>query len=161
MTEKIDWCIKKKRGIELIEPNNNLAEAYLLKAENALLSMKANEGNTDWEVSSSYYAMYFSVYAILMKIGVKSEIHSCTIEFTKKYLAKYFSEEETSLLEDACNARIDMQYYTDRLINEEEHRKIIENTPDFMIKCKDALHKIENPEIEEIRNDLKKRIESG
>lgn len=83
MADKIQWCIQQKRGIELIEPSENLAKAYLQKAEKALASMKANKGNTEWEISSGYYAMYFSVYAILMRLGVKSEIHSCTIEFAK------------------------------------------------------------------------------
>lgn len=35
MTDKIKWCLKKNKGIELVEPNDNLARAYLGKAENA------------------------------------------------------------------------------------------------------------------------------
>ncbi len=33
--DKIDWCLKKKQGISLIEPNSNLSEAYLKKAEDS------------------------------------------------------------------------------------------------------------------------------
>jgi len=34
--KRIIWCIKQKRGLELIEPNKNLSEAYIKKAEESL-----------------------------------------------------------------------------------------------------------------------------
>ena len=34
--DKIKWCAGKKEGLSLIEPNSNLAEAYIKKAEEAL-----------------------------------------------------------------------------------------------------------------------------
>ena len=40
--DKIKWCAGKKEGLRLIEPNSNLAEAYLKKAEEALESMRVN-----------------------------------------------------------------------------------------------------------------------
>lgn len=89
MDDKIRWCFEQK-GIELIEPNENLMEGYFKKAENALKAMKREKGNPEWEISAAYYSMYFSVYAILMKIGIKSEIHSCTIEIVRKFLGDYF-----------------------------------------------------------------------
>ena len=75
--ERIGWCIKKREGLQLITPNVNLSNAYLKKAEEALESIKLNTIK-DWKISTSYYTLYFSVYALLMKIGVKCEIHSCT-----------------------------------------------------------------------------------
>ena len=30
---KIQWCLKKERGISLVSPNNNLAKAYMVKAK--------------------------------------------------------------------------------------------------------------------------------
>ncbi|MFH0859855.1 MAG: HEPN domain-containing protein [Candidatus Altiarchaeota archaeon] len=158
MADKIRWCIRQKRGIELIEPSENLAKAYLQKAEKALESMKANEGNTEWEIPSGYYAMYFSVYAILMRLGVKSEIHSCTIEFVRVYLNEYFTDEEMELLATSQEARIDAQYYVGRRINIRIHQKIIREAPDLMIKCKNILPKISDSKIGEIREDLRKKI---
>lgn len=38
---------------------------------------------TDWITTTAYYARYFALYALLMKIGVKSEIHDCTIAIAK------------------------------------------------------------------------------
>lgn len=79
--EKIVWCLKQKRGIRIIEPNPNLAKAYLQKAISALNTMtaaaKINE--TDWILTTAYYARYFALYALLTKIGIKSEIHDCSI----------------------------------------------------------------------------------
>ena len=69
--DKIKWCLTAKNGLELIEPNENLAKAYLKKAEDVLRAATVLKDNKDWEISSSYYTMYFSLYAILMKIGIK------------------------------------------------------------------------------------------
>ena len=87
--------MKQTKGLTLVEPNENLAHAYLKKAEDSLISMRINIIR-DWKVSTAYYAMYFSLYAILMKIGVKSEIHTCTIEFARKYLKEYFNSKAVS-----------------------------------------------------------------
>jgi uncharacterized protein (UPF0332 family) len=38
---------------------------------------------TDWTATTAYYARYFALYALFMKIGVKSEIHDCTINVAK------------------------------------------------------------------------------
>ena len=38
--DQIKWCMQKKKGIELVEPNNNLSEAYLIKADEALEVLK-------------------------------------------------------------------------------------------------------------------------
>ena len=71
------WCFKQKRGIRKIEPNQNLTKAYLKKATSALNTMTATMeiNETEWTATAAYYARYFALYALLMKIGVKSEIH--------------------------------------------------------------------------------------
>ncbi|MEM3555962.1 MAG: hypothetical protein QXF56_04560 [Candidatus Micrarchaeia archaeon] len=65
---KLKWCLKTKNGIELTEPNSNLADAYIKKAEESLETMRLAKSR-DWKISTAYYTIYFSVYAILMKIG--------------------------------------------------------------------------------------------
>jgi uncharacterized protein (UPF0332 family) len=63
-----------------IEPNQNLTKAYLKKATSALHTMTATIeiNETDWTATAAYYARYFALYSLLMKIGAKSEIHDCT-----------------------------------------------------------------------------------
>jgi uncharacterized protein (UPF0332 family) len=43
--------------------------------------MQINE--TEWTATTAYYARYFALYALLMKIGAKSEIHDCTINIAQ------------------------------------------------------------------------------
>jgi len=151
---KISWCKKKKGGIRIINPNSNLAEAYVKKAEDSLKSMRINKIK-DWKIATAYYTMYFSLYSILMKIGVKCEIHSCTIEFAKHFLRRYFSNEEIDFLSSSLKARIDVQYYVKREIEEEQFDEIIRRAPKFFVKCKHIKSKITEKEITEIRNKLK------
>ena len=34
--DKMTWCLKIKNGLELVEPNTELSQAYLKKAEDSL-----------------------------------------------------------------------------------------------------------------------------
>lgn len=150
----IDWCKKQKNGIELVESNEGLAKAYIRKAEDSLSASLNLDNNKDWKISSLYYTMYFSVYAILMKIGIKCEIHSCTIAFTETFLKEYFTDEDIELLKKSMRARIDVQYYTDKNISESLYSAMIENAPIFIAKCKEIIIKLTEKEILEIRNKL-------
>ena len=155
--DKIRWCMGKKEGLSLIEPNSNLAEAYIKKAEEALESMQVNIIK-DWKISTAYYTLYFSLYAVLTKIGIKCEIHSCTIEFAKRFLREYFTEEDLDFTEDSLKARIDSQYYVDRTVPDEQYNKMIKNTPEFLVKCKSILVKLNEKKINEIRMEFKKAV---
>lgn len=42
----------------------------------------------DWVITTPYYARYFALYALLMKMGIKSEIHDCSIAIAQ-LLAKH------------------------------------------------------------------------
>jgi uncharacterized protein (UPF0332 family) len=152
--DKIRWCMEAKKGIELVEPSEELAGAYLKKAEDSLKAAASLKDNRDWEISSCYYTMYFSLYAILMKMGVKCEIHSCTISFMKRFLNRYFIPEEISLVEKSQKARIDTQYYSDRNISDELYQRITENPSSFLAKCKNVLNDIDEKAVREIRDNL-------
>ena len=153
--EKIKWCKSKKGGIELVEPNKNLADGYILKAEESLAMMQKTKESRDWSVSTSYYTMYFSLYSILMKIGVKCEIHACTIEFMKKFLSSYFTPAECKFIEDSLQVRVDTQYYVDREVKDEFVNEMFASAPKFLVKCKEVLAKIKESEINTIRKKLK------
>ena len=148
---KIEWCKKKKNGLELIASNNNLAIAYLKKAEESLESMRENI-TKDWKISTAYYTVYFSLYSLLMKIGIKCEIHSCTIEFAKTFLSDFFKKSELDFFEDSLKARIDSQYYINRTISNEQYEKMIQDAPKILVKCKNVLIKLNEKKIKEIRD---------
>lgn len=155
--DKIKWCARKKEGLSLIEPNSNLAEAYIKKAEEALESMRVNTIK-DWKISTAYYTIYFSLYALLTKIGIKCEIHSCTIEFAKQFLREYFDDEDFDFIEDSLKARIDSQYYVDRTVPDSQCNKMIELVPEFLVKCKSILLKLNEKKINEIRKKFQDRV---
>lgn len=154
---KILWCAKKKGGLSLIEPNSDLAHAYIKKAEEALESMRINIIK-DWKISTAYYTIYFSLYSVLTKIGVKCEIHSCTIGFAKRFLREYFSKEELSFTEDSLKARIDSQYYVDRTVPDEQYTKMIRKAPEFLVKCKAVLIRLNEKRINRIRSEFQKEV---
>ncbi len=155
--DKILWCAGKTKGLRLIEPNSDLAEAYIKKAEEALESMRINIFK-DWKISTAYYSIYFSIYSLLIKIGVKCEIHSCTIEFMKQFLNEYFSEDELGFVEDSLKARINTQYYVDKTVPDAQFNRMMGKTPEFLVICKSILIKLNEKKVNEIRTKLEKTI---
>lgn len=149
------WCTSLTNGISLVEPNENLSKAYLEKAKNALLASNSLKGNREWQVSSCYYSMYFSLYSVMMKFGVKCENHACSIEFMRVFLAEKFTKEESYLLKKSMTARVDTQYYSDRDLDEASMRKMIAFAPLFMVKCKETANSLSQEEINIIRSKLK------
>jgi uncharacterized protein (UPF0332 family) len=151
--DKLEWCKKQSKGIRLIDPNNNLSKAYLLKSEKSLESM-AILNDKDWKISAAYYSMYFSLYAILMKIGVKCEIHVCTILFAEKFLKDSFTKEDIDFLNESMKARIDSQYYVNKEVDDEMYDEMIKRAPEFVLRCKTINSKITEKKISEIRDRL-------
>jgi uncharacterized protein (UPF0332 family) len=100
--------------------------------------------------------MYFSLYAVLMKIGVKCEIHSCSIEFAKRLLAHYFDKQELEFLSDSLKARVDAQYYVNRNVPDQQYEEMVKKAPLFLIRCKEITLKLTEQKIKEIRSNLKK-----
>jgi len=152
---KLNWCFKQKEGIRIIEPNDNVSKAFIQKAEGALESMNQMT-NKDWQISTAYYSMYFSVYSILARIGVKCEIHSCTIELTNELLSDYLSEEEIEFLKDSAKARIDAQYYINRSVAEEQYKEMLKKAPKYLVKCKTINEQLTESKIKELRKELTK-----
>ena len=148
--------MKLKNGIEFAEPNDNLCDTYIKKAENALKAVSALKGNKEWEISSSYYAMYFALYAVMMKIGVKCENHSCSISFMKEYLGEKFEKDEPDFLRKSMRARVDAQYYSNRGIADEFYQKMLKDAPLFLVRCKGIINSIKQEEINQIRKKLEK-----
>ena len=146
--DQIKWCLNQKKGIELVEPSDNLRDAYLVKAEDALDTLKTSKSR-DWQLTTAYYTIYNSIYSLLMKIGIKCEIHSCTIEFTKRYLKDHFTPEDFELIDKAFSARIDSQYYVNRQVPDQNYDLITKKTPAFLVKCKNIV--LDQKEIIEIR----------
>ena len=109
----LNWCKKQKTGIKLIKPNNNLSKEYFNSSEETLKILKEIQGKSNmWLATTKYYCEYFAVYSILMKIGIKSEIHKCTISLVKFLEGENLFKKGTwKILEKDKNLRIENQYY--------------------------------------------------
>ena len=157
---EIKWCIRKKSGLSLIEPNANLSEGYFIKAEQAIESART-EKVAEWKIAKTYYAMYFALYAVLQKIGIKCEIHACTMAFAKCFLQGYFSEEELVLISDALSMRVDSQYYVNKDVPDEQFKEILQTAPSFLVKCKAVANRLDENNILEIRRRFKAETEKA
>lgn len=151
----INWCCRQKDGIKLIEPNNNLADGYIKMSEDALGTMNREKNfSLRFSVSACYYSMYYSLYAILMKIGIKCEIHSCSLKFMEEFLSESFSEEDLRVIKKAFDCRNTIQYYVDRVVDRSDVELIIKEAPFFHSKCKDILGKLNEIQIKSIREKI-------
>ncbi len=152
MVNKLKWCFRKKE-VKLIEPNENLANEYLKSAEETLLVLRNIRGKSNmWSATTKYYCEYFAVYALLMRIGIKSEIHDCTIEIVK-FLEKQNVIEMriAKILENDKRLRIDNQYYL-------KNKKVIINyndLRDLILKMKEIINTLTNEKIGEIRGKIR------
>ncbi|MBW6442595.1 hypothetical protein K0A97_02325 [Patescibacteria group bacterium] len=144
----LKWCCNKKEGIKLIEPNENLSEGYIQMAENAMGTMNREKRlNIQFAISAGYYSMYYSLYSVLMKIGVKSEIHTCSLEFMKKLLSNFYSKEDCKIIEIAFEVRNLSQYYVNKIIAKEDIEFIFLKAQYFLSKSKDILSRLNEKDI--------------
>ncbi len=149
----INWCKTQKKGIKFIEPNDNLSKEYLNNAEETLNVLKdlKNKSNM-WLATTKYYFEYFCAYSILMKLGIKCEIHDCTIALVK-FLEDFdvFKKNTYKILEKDKELRIDNQYYLKNkkvFINYEELNNIF-------LKTKELINIIPIDKINNIRYKIK------
>jgi uncharacterized protein (UPF0332 family) len=158
------WCFKQKRGIRITEPNTNLTKAYLKKATSALNTMTAalQINEADWTATTAYYARYFALYALLMKIGVKSEIHDCTINMAQ-LLANHeiLRQNLVNDLTEAKQTRIDTQYYVATELNQKEIIKNAEKARKFVLEIEQTIESITPKQINTIRALLKEAREAA
>ena len=76
--KKLIWCINQNKGIELIDQKLHLSTSYIQEADETLENMLSSKGK--WKTIMAYYTCYNALYSLLMKVGIKCEIHDCTIE---------------------------------------------------------------------------------
>jgi len=151
--KKISWCKKKEGGIKIQEPNDNLSQEYYENAEESLQVLRSitKTKSNMWLATTKYYIEYFAVYSVIMKIGVKCEIHDCTIA-----LIKFLEEEDiiekgiSKILEEDKELRIDNQYYLKNKTVDIDFEKFSE----FLLSIKESLNKLDDNKIKELRKKI-------
>lgn len=153
----IIWCLKQKRGIRIIDPNENLVKEYLRKATGSLNTMNAalQINETEWIMTTAYYARYFALYALLMKSGVKSEIHDCSIAVARLLAREgILTENLVNDISQAKEMRVDIQYYVTKELEQGKVRRNVESARKFVLEIEKAIEKITTEQIKSIRNTL-------
>jgi uncharacterized protein (UPF0332 family) len=151
---KLKWCFNSKNGIQIVEPSENLSKAYLMKAKESIRSMEVNAeaGIKDWSISASYYSRYFAVYSILTRIGIKCEIHDCTISLFEYLFENMFPKELVRELKLSKEDRIEAQYYTAEM--HIDTYGMAERTKLFVLEIENLLDKLSTSKIKELQTKL-------
>jgi uncharacterized protein (UPF0332 family) len=152
--KKLNWCKKQSNGVVFIEPNDNLSMEYFNNSEESLRVLrKIMETQSNmWLATTKYYIEYFAVYSVLMKVGVKCEIHDCTIALVKFLELEYIIKNGTAkILEDDKELRIDNQYY----LKNKDVGIDFEQLADFLLSIKKTLNSLDADAVEGIRAKIK------
>ena len=146
---EIKWCKNQKNGIKLVQPNENLFNEYIKTAEETLEVLRSIKDKSKvWLAATKYYCEYFALYSLLMRIGIKSEIHECTIALCKLLeKEKIIPEGYTNIISEDKQLRIDNQYYLKSREVNVDYPKLV----NFVLKIKDIGNKLTNDEINKIR----------
>src|SRR3989338_2571436 len=167
MKEKKDdysFCFKKAGGLKLVNPNERLVEVYKKKSRSALnmLESAKEKQEDEWILDTSYYAKYFMVYALFMKVGIKSEIHDCTIFALKSIFCdlEIISPELYKDLSDSRDLRVGSLYY-DKDFGKNEILNKSNTAPNFCLEVESILDSLSKEDIIKIRKmfeEVKKNV---
>jgi len=144
--DKIKWCLKQVKGIELIELKPHLSESYIKEADETLENVFSSKGK--WKLITAYYACYNALYALLMKCGIKCEIHDCSLDLMELF---NFDFDNIGFLKKLKGDRIQAQYHLKNIILKDEL-----NVKKFILKCKTLLNDLDSEKIEKIRAEIKR-----
>ena len=142
--DKIRWCLKQVKGIKLTELKPHLSESYIREADETLENVFSAKGK--WKLITSYYACYSAFYALLMKCGIRCEIHDCSLELMELF---GFDINEIEYLKKLKGDRIQAQDYLKNIALEDES-----NVKKFILKCKTLLNDLDSEKIEKIREKI-------
>ena len=109
----------------------------------------------EWVSTTAYYARYFALYALLMKIGIKSEIHDCTINVAR-LLAKNGVLDDR-LVDDlfvAKQARIDTQYYVATEFSTDDLEDNVAGARNFVLETEKFIDIISDKQIQTVRDQI-------
>ena len=140
----LKWCRNQLKGISLTDKKPHLSKAYMKDAYDSLKVCMNSEGK--WKVITGYYACYNAFYSVLMKCGIKCEIHDCTIKLMSLF---NFSDSEVKFLERLKRDRIQGQYY----LKDVSLKEII-LVKKFILRCEEILNSLNEIEISKIREEL-------
>lgn len=156
--EHLNWCLQKDQ-IEFDSPNEMLSEDYLNKAREALevADLLEENGYYDWTVTTSYYARYFALTALLRRCGLVVDNHSCAIT-----LFEFAFVENEELGKDILNSirrgkrnRIERQYGITRTTDTTAEKQR-ESAIEFVTEITGYMEGLSQDVINKVRKNVRK-----
>lgn len=149
---KIDWCFGINGGLKKVDLNKEIALSYLNEAEKSLSRIKRciEEEDFVWASVRIYYCAYYSLYAFLQRIGIKSENHDCSIELVNNLV----NEDIKDKMELFKKCRIDAQYYL-KVGQKEKLLKFYSEVKKFYLEFKKLIEDLDDDKIKNILEQLK------
>jgi uncharacterized protein (UPF0332 family) len=120
------------------------------------MEVNAKAGLDEWTISTSYYAKYFAVYALLSRMGIKCEIHTCTISLFNYLFSNDMSPQLMQDLRQAKNDRVDAQYYITSVTIDSS--KMLSDTKEFVIMIEEITDRLNPQKISDIRKKIKSEL---
>ena len=144
--------LHKEGKLLLVEPSDDIKNAYLKKSESSLSSAKIllEKEKLEESISLAYYSMYYITLALFFKTGIKCENHSATIILLKRIFGI-----DNSHISFAKRERVDKQYYVDFHIAKKDVKDLIKIAEDFNAKIYDFIDRFSNNEIEKYRKKMR------
>lgn len=141
----------KERKLELVEPSEEIKQAYISKSESNLISAKIllSNGRLEEAVYLAYYSMYNMLTALLFRVGIKCENHTASIMLLKEI----FDMDNSDILK-AKDARIDTQYYVDSVITADEVKDTLVRAEQFRKCLLDFISKLNSNSVENYRRSF-------
>jgi len=147
--------LKKEKKIQIIKPSENVKDAYLERSEESLRSAKTlfKINNLNDTVALTYYSMYYSLLALLFRIGIKCENHTAAAILLKDIFGVNNKEILT-----AKSERIDKQYYVDFSITKQEVSEMIKIAEEFNSELLHFIDALNSEKIDKYRKIVNKLI---
>lgn len=143
--------LMREKILGLVEPNDTLSQAYLKKSESYFISANILLENARLEetVTLSYYTMYYSLKALLFKVGIKCDNHSGSIILLKEV----FKVDNSDIIM-AKRERLDKQYYVNFDITKFEVDRLVNVSKRFNIMIYNFISKLSNEDIISFRKNF-------
>ena len=145
----------KEKKIQLVEPSENIKEAYIERSMESITSAKTlfRINHLKDAVALTYYSMYYSLLALLFRTGIKCENHTGAIMLLKEV----FNIDNVKIAK-AKKERIDKQYYVDFSVKKEEVNKMVQTAEEFNAEILDFIEKLDNDKIEIYQKTTKSKL---
>lgn len=140
--------LKKEGKINLMASSEEVKESYLKDSESYFISSKMLFKDNRLKESTQliYFSVYYSILALLFRIGIKSENHACSI-----ILLKEIFDLDNSFVLMLQKKRVGT-YYPDFELEKQELNKLIQKAEEFNIGLFDFISKLTNEQIKIYRN---------